>query len=146
MAAATANAVLNGLADRATFTQGDFADPQTAPGLFDLILCNPPYIPSAEIADLAAEVSRFDPILALDGGDDGLECWRRVLPRIATGLAPGARACLEIGAGQEQAVLALAAEAGLAEVRRVDDLAGICRCLVLGHAGDVGADAPPAAG
>ena len=146
VAAATANARLNSLADRATFIQGDFADPHTVPGLFDLILCNPPYIPSAEIAELAPEVAVYDPILALDGGDDGLECWRVVLPRIAVGLAPGGRACLEIGAGQEQAVLALAGKAGLVEVSRAHDLAGICRCLVLGPADEVGADAPHAAG
>lgn len=146
VAAATANAALNGLADRATFIRGNFADSQTAPGQYDLILCNPPYIPSAEICDLAPEVAIFDPMLALDGGDDGLECWRKVLPRITAGLAPGGRACLEIGAGQEQAVLVLAGKAGLAEVSRADDLAGICRCLVLGIAGDAGADAQQATG
>lgn len=143
VATATGNAELNGLAARATFIQGDFADPLTAPGSYDLILCNPPYIPSAEIAGLAAEVALFDPLLALDGGDDGLQCWRLVLPRIAAGLAPGGRACLEIGAGQEQDVLALARAAGLVEVTRAYDLAGICRCLVLGPADDGGADLPP---
>lgn len=142
VAKATGNAEINGLAARATFIQGDFADPQTAPGSYDLILCNPPYIPSDEIAGLAAEVARFDPLLALDGGDDGLQCWRLVLPRIAAGLAAGGRACLEIGAGQEQDVLALAGAAGLAEVTRARDLAGICRCLVLGPAGDGSADLP----
>ena len=72
--------------------------------------------------------------LALDGGDDGLDCWRAVLPRIAAGLSRGGRACLEIGAGQEDAVLGLAARAGLCEIGREKDLAGICRCLVLGLA------------
>ena len=154
VAAAAANAARNGLADRARFVEGDFADHQVAPGHYDLILCNPPYIPSAEIEGLAPEVERFDPRLALDGGDDGLRCWRAVLPRIAAGLAEDGRACLEIGAGQEQAVLAVARAAGLAEVTRHDDLAGICRCLVLGQmrgsvpgAGEAGdADAPQYAG
>ena len=134
VAAAARNADRNGLSARARFLQGDFADQTVAPGPYDLILCNPPYIPADDIAGLAPEVARFDPLLALDGGDDGLACWRAVLPRIAAGLAPGARACLEIGAGQEMAVLGLAATAGLAEVGRADDLAGICRCLVLGLA------------
>ena len=142
VAKATGNAEINGLAARTTFIQGDFADPQTASGSYDLILCNPPYIPSDEIAGLAAEVARFDPLLALDGGDDGLQCWRLVLPRIAAGLAAGGRVCLEIGAGQEQDVLALAGAAGLAEVTRARDLTGICRCLVLGSAGDGSADLP----
>ena len=105
-----------------------------APGQFDLILCNPPYIPAAEIDGLAPEVARFDPRLALDGGEDGLDCWRAVLPRIAGGLATGGRACLEIGAGQEDAVIGIGLSAGLCEIGRRDDLAGICRCLVLGLA------------
>lgn len=146
VAMAGANAERNGLADRARFVEGDFANPQVAAGLYDLILCNPPYIPSAEIDDLAPEVAAFDPMLALDGGDDGLQCWRNVLPRIAQGLADGGHACLEIGAGQEQDVLTLAAEAGLVEVTRENDLAGICRCLVLGPARDCDAALPQGTG
>ena len=132
--AARRNAKANGLAGRAEFVIGDFADPAVAPGQFDLILCNPPYIPAAEIDGLAPEVARFDPRLALDGGEDGLDCWRAVLPRIAGGLAKGGRACLEIGAGQEDAVIGIGLSAGLCEIGRRDDLAGICRCLVLGLA------------
>lgn len=132
--AATRNAGKNGLSARADFVIGDFSDPDAAPGLYDLILCNPPYIPAGEIDGLAVEVACFDPRLALDGGDDGLDCWRAVLPRIAAGLSRGGRACLEIGAGQEDAVLGLAARAGLCEIGREKDLAGICRCLVLGLA------------
>jgi release factor glutamine methyltransferase len=139
---ATRNAGKNGLAARADFVIGDFSDPGVAPGLYDLILCNPPYIPAGEIDGLAAEVARFDSRLALDGGDDGLDCWRAVLPRIAAGLSSGGRACLEIGAGQEDAVLDLAARAGLFEIVREKDLAGICRCLVLGFADNPATDVP----
>ena len=85
---------------------------------------------------------RQDPRLALDGGDDGLDCWRTVLPRIAAGLSSGGRACLEIGAGQEDVVLDLAARAGLFEIGREKDLAGICRCLVLGFADNPATDVP----
>ena len=130
--AATRNAGKNGLSARADFVIGDFSDPDVAPGRYDLVLCNPPYIPAVEIDGLAVEVARFDPRLALDGGDDGLDCWRVVLPRIAASLSGGGRACLEIGAGQEEAVLGLAAKAGLCEIGREKDLAGICRCLILG--------------
>lgn len=125
------NADRLGFGKRASFLQGDFADPETGGTGFDLVLCNPPYIPAAEIAKLAPEVALFDPHRALDGGDDGLTCWRAVLPRIAAGLTPKGRAVVEIGAGQEEAVVMLARESGLAEVRRVRDLGGIVRCLVL---------------
>ncbi|MCH2554337.1 MAG: peptide chain release factor N(5)-glutamine methyltransferase, partial [SAR116 cluster bacterium] len=136
------NAGKNGLSARADFVIGDFSDPEVAPGIYDLILCNPPYIPAGEIDGLAVEVACFDPRLALDGGDDGLDCWRAVLPRIAAGLSRGGRACLEIGAGQQDAVLGLAAGAGLCEIGREKDLAGICRCLVLGLADNHATGAP----
>ena len=124
------NADRLGLGTRASFLQGDFADPQAGGAGFDIVLCNPPYIPAAQIATLAPEVALYDPHRALDGGEDGLVCWRAVLPRIAAGLSPQGRALVEIGAGQEEAVATLARQAGLAETRRVRDLGGIVRCLV----------------
>ena len=130
---ARGNAGRLGLGARASFLQGDFADPQVGAAGFDLVLCNPPYIPAAQIATLAPEVARFDPRLALDGGEDGLACWRAVLPRIAAGMAPQGRALVEIGAGQEEAVDMLAREAGLGMMRQVRDLGGIVRCLVFHH-------------
>ena len=138
------NATKLAMADRASFMRRSWHREGWRRGLhaFDLILCNPPYIPAGEIDGLAAEVARFDPRLALDGGDDGLDCWRAVLPRIAAGLSSGGRACLEIGAGQEDAVLGLAAKAGLCEIGREKDLAGICRCLVLGFADNPATDVP----
>ena len=130
---ARGNAERLGLADRASFHQGDFADSSAGGGGFDLVLCNPPYIPSRDIGSLAPEVARFDPRRALDGGDDGLSCWRAVLPRIAGGLRDDGRALVEIGAGQEEDVARLARVSGLAERRRVRDLGGIVRCLVFSH-------------
>ena len=126
---AAANATRLGLGDRAVFTEGDFADPAAGGEGFDLVLCNPPYIPQAEIGGLAREVAGFDPRLALDGGDDGLVSWRRVMPRIVEGLAPGGRAFVEIGAGQQAQVTAIARVAGLQAVGDAGDLAGIVRCL-----------------
>ncbi len=127
---ATANATRLGLGDRASFVEGNFEDPDIGGHGFDLVLCNPPYIPLAEINGLAREVTGFDPLLALDGGDDGLASWRRVMPRIADGLAPGGRAFVEIGAGQQAQVTAIAMAAGLQAVDDADDMAGIVRCLV----------------
>ncbi|MEC9144979.1 MAG: peptide chain release factor N(5)-glutamine methyltransferase, partial [Pseudomonadota bacterium] len=113
LATATANAAQLRLSDRVQFVVGDFADPQAGAGEFDLILCNPPYIPRRAIEQLAPEVAHFDPKRALDGGDDGLDCWRSLLPRLQQGLAPNGRAFVEIGAGQEEAVTSLARQAGL---------------------------------
>lgn len=131
---ATANATHLGLGARASFVEGDFADPDSANPVsggnrFDLILCNPPYIPQAEIDGLAREVAGFDPRLALDGGEAGLDSWRRLLPRIAHGLAPGGRAFVEIGAGQQSQVTDLAIAAGLQPADDAADMAGIVRCL-----------------
>ena len=98
-------------------------------GSFDLIVANPPYVASAQIALLAPEVARYDPRLALDGGADGLKAYRALAPRLAAWMADGASFFLEIGQGQEGAVAALLDQAGLALVARHYDLAGICRAL-----------------
>ena len=126
---ATANADRLGLGDRASFIEGDFASSDAGGDGFDLILCNPPYIPLAEIDGLASEVVDFDPRQALDGGDDGLHSWRRLMPRMARGLAAGGQAFVEIGAGQQQQVTALACAAGLQPAGDAADIAGIVRCL-----------------
>ena len=127
---AAANAARLGLEDRTRFVEGDFADPQAGAGEFDLILCNPPYIPRRDIEQLAPEVARFDPKRALDGGDDGLDCWRRLMPRLRQGLARNGRAFVEIGAGQEDAVISLAQQAGLQAAGTRPDLSGTIRCLI----------------
>jgi release factor glutamine methyltransferase len=97
----------------------------------DVILANPPYIPSAAIDDLAPEVARFEPRRALDGGADGLDAYRVLAPAMRRLLAPAGIGLIEVGDGQAAAVSALMTAAGLAvrEVRR--DLAGIARCVVV---------------
>ena len=130
LATATANAARLLLSDRVQFVEGDFADPRAGAGEFDLILCNPPYIPRRDIEQLAPEVAHFDPKRALDGGDDGLDCWRSLLPRLQQGLAPKGRAFVEIGAGQEKAVTSLARQAGLQAAGTRPDLSGTIRCLI----------------
>ena len=102
-------------------------------GRFDLILCNPPYIPTAEIRSLMPEVARFEPVSALDGGPDGLSAYRRVLAELPRLMAPGGLAVLELGMGQAERVTELACQAGLQAATRAD-LAGIPRALVLARA------------
>jgi release factor glutamine methyltransferase len=100
---------------------------------FDLVLSNPPYIPSADIAALQPEVSRYEPRLALDGGGDGLDAYRIIVPRLPRLLKPGGGFALEVGQGQADAVAAMARQAGLSEVQTRLDLAGITR-IVWGRA------------
>jgi release factor glutamine methyltransferase len=123
--AAFAFARRNGNA-RAEFRLGDWGE-----GIgerFDLILCNPPYVEAG--AELPPDVARYEPAAALYAGADGLECYRRLAPQLRGLLASGGVVCLEIGAGQQDAVSALMAVEGFTiESRR--DLSGIIRCLVL---------------
>ncbi len=123
------NAKNLGLADRAVFQVQDFTKNLVKLGQFSVVLANPPYIPVSEIADLAPDVRVFDPLLALDGGDDGLFVWRRLIPQIARVLAPDGTAFVEIGKGQEQEVSLIALASGLECVAQFDDLAGVTRCL-----------------
>lgn len=92
------NARAHGVEGRIDFVEDDGLK-QLTPG-FTLIIGNPPYIPSGEIAELAPEVKDFDPHLALDGGDDGLEHYRRLALRARECLAPGGKIMLEFGDGQ----------------------------------------------
>ena len=127
VAAATENAVRNGLAARARFQTGDWAA-----GLaerFDLVVSNPPYIPSADIAALEPEVRVHDPLRALDGGADGLDAYRAIAAQLPALLTPGGSAVLEVGAGQAGDVAALLAAANLAVTGVFRDLGGVERCV-----------------
>jgi release factor glutamine methyltransferase len=121
LAVARENAANLGLAGRAALLRGDWAF-GLAPESFDLVVSNPPYIPTAEIATLAPEVRDHEPHLALDGGADGLEAYRRLAPEILSVLRPGGLFAVEIGLGQGPAVEALFAKAGAVELRHVQDL------------------------
>jgi release factor glutamine methyltransferase len=128
LAVARRNANDLGLADRAAFVVCHFAD--AIAGACDLVVANPPYIPSDHIETLAPDVRDYDPRLALDGGRDGLAAYRAIAGDAARVLAPGGWLVVEIGIGQAQAVAALLAQAGLAvhyEPRR--DLAGLPRVV-----------------
>ena len=113
---------------RAAFVACDFG--AALVGSFDLIVANPPYIASDEIARLAPEVRDYDPPAALDGGPDGLDCYRAIAATIAPLLKPAGVLVVELGAGQAAAVGALFSQAGLAPVCLRTDLAGTPRALV----------------
>ncbi len=99
---------------------------------FDLVVSNPPYIPSADIAALMPEVRDYDPRLALDGGADGLDAYRAVLHNLSHLLSPGGVVVLELGIGQANAVAALARAQGFLVQDIHADLGGIPRAMVLG--------------
>jgi release factor glutamine methyltransferase len=126
-AQARANLESLGLLARVEIRVADWAE--GLEGAFDLIVANPPYIRSGDIAGLAREVREHDPRLALDGGADGLDAYRALAPQIAGLLAPAGRFFVEVGAGQADAVKALAAAAGLADLATHRDLAGIERVV-----------------
>ncbi|HEY0911541.1 MAG TPA: peptide chain release factor N(5)-glutamine methyltransferase, partial [Bradyrhizobium sp.] len=92
---ATANAARAGVADRASFIACDYAAGLT--GGFDLIVSNPPYISSADIGGLAPEVRNHDPLAALDGGADGLDAYRALIPQASDLLTPGGALVVEVG-------------------------------------------------
>lgn len=128
---AAANAARTGLSARATFVECDYAGGLA--GRFDLIVSNPPYIRSADVAGLAREVRNHDPLAALDGGADGLDAYRALIPQAAGLLAPGAALVVEAGAGQSGQIRALMAAAGLTlGTAPRADLGGIPRA-VAGH-------------
>lgn len=123
-----------GLAERVAVLQGDLFEPLSQlvdPGPFHLIVSNPPYIPSAEIARLDRNVRDFESHLALDGGTDGLDYHRRLLAGAADRLVPAGRLYMEIAFDQAEKVLALAnAEQSLADPKVLRDYAGKDRVLV----------------
>jgi release factor glutamine methyltransferase len=125
---ARGNAVDLGLASRAEFLACDYAAALTGP--FDLIVSNPPYIRSADIPGLAAEVRDHDPRRALDGGTDGLDAYRALVPQAARLLVSGGLLAVEVGVGQSTDVERLMASAGLTlEGPPKADLAGIRRAV-----------------
>jgi release factor glutamine methyltransferase len=133
---ARANAIAYRLADRVRFHPGDgfaaldseFRNPQSA---FDLIVTNPPYIPAAEVETLDPEVRLHDPRLALVGGDDGLECYRRLAAEALGWLKPGGWLLAEFGDGQAPALTDLFGKAGWNIEAVEKDLSGRDRILIV---------------
>ncbi len=127
LAVARGNAERHGFASRCTFVACDIAAGVQGP--FDLIVSNPPYVAHGDIATLAPEVRDYDPVVALDGGSDGLDGYRAIAADAGRLLAPGGRLIVELGAAQEGAVRALFTKAGLTVGKARDDLSGIARAL-----------------
>ncbi|MGH7064192.1 MAG: peptide chain release factor N(5)-glutamine methyltransferase [Stellaceae bacterium] len=125
---ARGNAQALGLDRRAQFLVGDWATALS--GKFDVVVANPPYIATAAKIGLPPEVALYDPWRALDGGEDGLAAYRRIIAGLAEVLAPGGIFAGEIGIGQAEAVAALLCAAGFTIDGLEHDLAGIIRCVV----------------
>ena len=119
------------LSERVRVAEGDLfgALPEELRGRFDLVVANPPYIPSADVALLPAEVGRFEPVLALDGGEDGLAVARRIWAEARDWLRPGGTIALELDERRLRAAGEEIVE-WYEEVRIVPDLAGRDRVLV----------------
>ncbi len=123
------NAVRLALMDRVAFYEGDLLTPLLGQ-TFDAILSNPPYIPRNDIAALSPEV-QAEPHLALDGGADGLDFYRRLTREAAAFLRPGGFLAVEAGQGEAAAISDMARANGWAEVEIVQDLAGIDRVVTM---------------
>jgi len=122
------NACDLGLASRSAFLCGDWAE--SVSGRFDLVLSNPPYIVSAQLAGLMPDIAKHEPAAALDGGRCGLTAYRAIIAMLPRLLTAGGAAVLELGVGQLDAVRALSEAAGFwVETRR--DLSGIVRAIIL---------------
>ena len=125
LAVARQNADLNGVAVR--FLQGDLWEPLSGM-TFDLILSNPPYIPTEDCKTLQPEVMR-EPVMALDGGQDGLDFYRRIAHKAQEHLLPGGMIAVELGIGEAEEVAEMFRQAGLMEVTIRKDLYGVERMV-----------------
>lgn len=127
------NVLRHGLDACVSLVAGDLMEPlrRSAMGPVELIVCNPPYIPSEDVEDTMPEVSRHEPRLALDGGPTGLELSARVFETAAEWIAPGGALVLETGAGLMPRLVGLGQERGFVGLEIVRDLAGRERALWL---------------
>lgn len=135
IALAARNVAHQGVGDRVTLLQGDLFGALNqavpAPGPFDLIVCNPPYIPSLKARSMPVEVGGFEPTAAFDGGDFGLSILFRLVAEAPRHLAPGGWLCFELGAGQGRLIeKRLTSQGRYADVQGVRDHAGTVRALL----------------
>ena len=123
---AHANAECNAVSSRVRFLQSDLLSALDGEQ-FDIVVSNPPYVPTTDRDTLAVEVRDHEPALALFAGDDGLDIYRRLIPQAFACLVPGGFIALEIGYGQSNAIAALLAASGFHEIEFTPDLQGILR-------------------
>jgi release factor glutamine methyltransferase len=131
LAIAEHNATTLGVHTRSEFVQSRWFEKLL--GQFDLIVSNPPYISSADITALERDVRDYDPLLALDGGVDGLDCYRAIAARASTFLSQSGRIVLEIGWGQQDDVVEIFTTQGFRCDAKRADLSGIVRALQFVH-------------
>ena len=125
------NIHLNELDVRVMCVEADVTEkPPMLLGSFDLITCNAPYIPSGELKDLDSSVKDYEPVAALDGGEDGLDIIRPVIRLWKSVLRDNGAIMLEIGEGQAPAVSALLEQAGFVSIRALQDTGGTDRVMV----------------
>jgi len=132
LAVARENARCLGFEGRAEFSTGHWGEglERNRAGAFQIIVSNPPYIAAGDIDGLMPEVARFDPRLALDGGADGLNCYREMIPGIPRLLTSDGIFAVEIGDGQDRAVSDLVSKVDLQVIEVKEDLSRIGRCVV----------------
>jgi release factor glutamine methyltransferase len=124
------NAERHGVSGRIVFLRGDLFEPLKGMGPFDLIVSNPPYIPRGGLRSLPPEVRDFEPVIALDGGEDGLYFYRRIFAESSLHLKPGGCLILEIGHDQSDQIRRLIdGQPGMALQEILKDLAGIERVV-----------------
>lgn len=128
LAVAKKNAEALGVTDRVHFRQGDWFAACRDGERFDAILSNPPYLIEGD-ADIWPEVSKYDPPLALYGGRDGLDCYRRIIPSAPEWLAPDGWLLFEVGAGQADTIADMLKRRGFREVATVKDYGGVARVV-----------------
>ncbi len=126
---AARNAAALSMGDRCEMLHSNWCE--NLNGRFDIIISNPPYIPTVEIGTLSADVRVHEPIRALDGGEDGLDDYRRIMKQLAAHAKPGSLLLFEVGMGQADDVAAIATEAGWAAIELAKDFAGIARVVAL---------------
>jgi release factor glutamine methyltransferase len=125
------NASKNALTRSAVCIAADvMSRPPVMLGKYDLIVCNPPYIPTGELEKLDNSVISYEPRIALDGGDDGLDFFRAVTDRWTPLLRDGGHLAFECGAGQSNDVKTIMAGCGLTDIRAVNDTLGYERVIV----------------
>jgi release factor glutamine methyltransferase len=126
------NAGRNRVSNRIRFARADIFEPldgEPALGRFDLIISNPPYIVDDQVAALGVDVREFEPQMALRGGRDGLDFFKQIAAGARSHLEPGGLLMLEVGAGQDSAVVEILTKAGMHPSAVINDLDGIARVV-----------------
>lgn len=125
------NAKKHNVSDRVSFFSGDGWQslPDSLYGEIDALLCNPPYVCREDIGNLMSDVRDFEPHLALDGGDDGLDFYRKIIPDLKDWLKKGGLAVFEVGVGQAESVMTMLKSSGMNNIVVSMDYAGVPRTV-----------------